>query len=649
MKKILAATIWIVLSILFAISFAIVTGIFHPQEKVNALWLVVAAACFFMIAYRFYGRFLATKVVALNDSRITPAYRMNDGTNYYPTNKWVLFGHHFAAIAGAGPLIGPVLAAQFGYLPGFLWILIGNVLAGSVQDFMILVGSMRRDGKSLALIAKDEVGPVTGVAALFCILFVLIISMAGLGIVVVNALFHNSWGTFIIAMTIPIAIFMGIYMKNIRPEKVLEVSLIGMTLLALTVIYGRGILGTALGHVLDLNGSNLTIILAIYGFVASVLPVWMLLAPRDYLSSFMKIGVITLLAVGVIAVHPDLHMAAVTRFVHGGGPIIPGTLFPFLFITIACGALSGMHSIIASGTTPKMIEKERYALPIGYGAMLVEGFVGVTALIAATVLIPGDYFAINTKLSFDQLAAMGFPVSQLNALSSHIGISLAGRPGGAVTLAVGMAYIFSSIPFLSHLMAYLYQFAIMFEALFILTVIDAGTRVGRYVVQELGGYVYKPFGDLRSLPANVIASLIVVLSWGYLIYTGSVQTIWRMFGTANQLLGMLALCIASTLLIKMGKAKYMWVTLLPMTFMASTTFTSSVLLIREYYIKAFSSQPDASIYMVNMVLITIMFLLAVTILIDSLIKWYGYFTKTRAITSSEVIVTEMALGDPLPK
>jgi carbon starvation protein len=649
MKKILTATIWIVLSILFAISFAIVTGIFHPQEKVNALWLVVAAACFFMIAYRFYGRFLATKVMALNDSRITPAYRMNDGTNYYPTNKWVLFGHHFAAIAGAGPLIGPVLAAQFGYLPGFLWILIGNVLAGSVQDFMILVGSMRRDGKSLALIAKDEVGPVTGVAALLCILFVLIISMAGLGIVVVNALFHNPWGTFIIGMTIPIAIFMGIYMKSIRPEKVLEVSLIGMTLLALTVIYGRGILGTALGHVLDLNASNLTIILAIYGFVASVLPVWMLLAPRDYLSSFMKIGVITLLAVGVIAVHPDLHMAAVTRFIHGGGPIIPGTLFPFLFITIACGALSGMHSIIASGTTPKMIEKERYALPIGYGAMLVEGFVGVTALIAATVLIPGDYFAINTKLSFDQLAAMGFPVSQLDALSSRIGISLAGRPGGAVTLAVGMAYIFSSIPFLSHLMAYLYQFAIMFEALFILTVIDAGTRVGRYVVQELGGYVYKPFGDLRSVSANLMASFLVVLSWGYLIYTGSVQTIWRMFGTANQLLGMLALCIGSTLLIKMGKAKYMWVTLLPMTFMASTTFTSSIMLIREYYAKAFSAAPDAAIYMVNMVLITIMFLLAVTILVDSVIKWYGYFTKTRAITSSEVIVTEMALGDPLPK
>ena len=351
MKKILTTTIWIVLSILFAISFAIVTGIFHPQEKVNALWLVVAAACFFIIAYRFYGRFLATKVVALNDSRITPAYRMNDGTNYYPTNKWVLFGHHFAAIAGAGPLIGPVLAAQFGYLPGFLWILIGNVLAGSVQDFMILVGSMRRDGKSLAVIAKDEVGPVTGVAALLCILFVLIISMAGLGIVVVNALFHNSWGTFIIAMTIPIAIFMGIYMKSIRPEKVLEVSLIGIALPLLTVIYGRGDFGHCFGACSRPECQQLDDRPRCIRFRSLGPPVWMLLAPRDYLSSFMKIGVITLLAVGVIAVHPDLHMAAVTQFIHGGGPH-SGTLFPFLFITIACGALSGMRSIIASGTTP---------------------------------------------------------------------------------------------------------------------------------------------------------------------------------------------------------------------------------------------------------------------------------------------------------
>ncbi|HOF14526.1 MAG TPA: carbon starvation protein A, partial [Spirochaetota bacterium] len=522
----------------------------------NALWIVTAAATFYMLAYRFYGAFLAAKVLALDDSRVTPAYRLNDNTNYYPTNKWVLFGHHFAAIAGAGPLIGPVLAAQFGYLPGFLWILIGSVFAGGVHDMVILVASIRKDGKSLAEIAKEEIGPVTGMAALFAVLFILIVAIAGLGLVVVNSLFNNPWGTFIIAMTIPIAIVMGIYMKSIRPEKVLETSIIGIALLLITVIYGRNILGTGAEPLFTLNQHNLAVTLAIYGFIASVLPVWLLLAPRDYLSSFMKIGVILLLAIGVLVVHPDLHLPALTQFIHGGGPIIPGKLFPFVFITIACGAISGFHALISSGTTPKMIEKERYALPIGYGAMLVEGFVSMMALIAAAVLIPGDYLAINTHLSFETLAQMGFPVDKINELSQLVGINIAGRPGGAVSLAVGMAYIFSSIPFLSHLMAYLYQFAIMFEALFILTTIDAGTRVARYVVQELGGYIYKPFGDLRSLYGNIIASLIVVFAWGYFIYTGSVQTIWRMFGTANQLLAMLALCIGTTIIIRMNKIKY---------------------------------------------------------------------------------------------
>ena len=640
MKRIFKAIAWILVSLLFVISFAMATGLFHPAEKINALWLIVATACFYTLAYRFYGAFLAAKVAALDDSRITPAYRLNDGMNYYPTNKWVLFGHHFAAIAGAGPLIGPVLAAQFGYLPGFLWILIGCVLGGGVHDFIILVASMRRDGKSLAVIAREEIGPVTGLAASICVLFILIVCIAGLGLVVVNALFHNPWGTFIIAMTIPIALFMGIYMRSIRPEKVLEASLIGIALLLATVIFGKGIVGTAVASFLDLNPSSLAIILALYGFVASVLPVWMLMVPRDYLSSFMKIGVITLLALGVIAVHPTLHMAAVTRFVHGGGPIIPGTVFPFVFITIACGALSGFHSLVSSGTTPKMIERESYALPIGYGAMLVEGFVAVVALIAATVLIPGDYFAINTKLTLSQLSALGFPVSRLDALSKEIGIALAGRPGGAVTLAVGMAYIFSSIPFLNHLMAYLYQFAIMFEAFFILTVIDAGTRIARYVIQELGSYIYKPFGRLVSLPANLVASGVAVIAWGYFIYTGSIQTIWRMFGTANQLLGMLALCIGSTVLIKVGKAKYMWVTLLPMIFMACTTFTSSILLIKEYLGQAFSASPDATAYKVDVALIAIMFALAVLILVDSLVLWYGYFIKKKPITSTEVTTRE---------
>lgn len=634
MKKTVKIIFWVIISLLFALSFAIVTHIYNPAEKINALWVVTAAATFYMLAYRFYGAFLAAKVLALDDSHVTPAYRLNDNTNYYPTNKWVLFGHHFAAIAGAGPLIGPVLAAQFGYLPGFLWILIGSVFAGGVHDMVILVASIRKDGKSLAEIAKEEIGPVTGMAALFAVLFILIVAIAGLGLVVVNSLYNNPWGTFIIAMTIPIAIVMGIYMKSIRPEKVLETSIIGIALLLITVIYGRNILGTGAEPFFTLNQHNLAVTLAIYGFIASVLPVWLLLAPRDYLSSFMKIGVILLLAIGVLVVHPDLHLPALTQFIHGGGPIIPGKLFPFVFITIACGAISGFHALISSGTTPKMIEKERYALPIGYGAMLIEGFVSMMALIAAAVLIPGDYLAINTHLSFETLAQMGFPVDKINELSQLVGINIAGRPGGAVSLAVGMAYIFSSIPFLSHLMAYLYQFAIMFEALFILTTIDAGTRVARYVVQELGGYIYKPFGDLRSLYGNIIASLIVVFAWGYFIYTGSVQTIWRMFGTANQLLAMLALCIGTTIIIRMNKIKYIWVTLIPMLFMLSTTFTAGIILIMEYIPLALSTQPDAYTYMINIVLLGLMILLALFILLDSMYKWYGFITGKRPLQNN---------------
>lgn len=623
--KIVSSILWILLTILFAVAFAIVTGIVNPQEKINALWLVVAAACFYTLAYRFYGAFLAAKVVALDDRRVTPAFRLNDGKNFYPTNKWVLFGHHFAAIAGAGPLIGPVLAAQFGYLPGFLWILIGAVLAGGVHDFIILVASLQRDGKSLAQIAKEEVGPVTGWAALAAILFILIVAMAGLGLAVINSLFRNPWGTFIIGMTIPIALFMGIYMKSIRPNKVAEVSLIGVTLLILTVIFGRAIPSSPLSSIFNLEKNPLSMLLAIYGFVASVLPVWMLLAPRDYLSSFMKIGVIILLALGVLVVNPQVLMPPLTKFIHGGGPIIPGTLFPFVFITIACGALSGFHALISSGTTPKMIEKESYARAIGYGAMLTEGFVAIIALIAATVLIPGDYFAINSKLSFPELSALGFPVAKIKELSSMVGVQLEGRPGGAVSLAVGMASIFSSLPFLKHLMAYWYQFALMFEALFILTTIDAGTRVARYVVQELGGYIYPPFGNLSSIMGNLVASFLVVFAWGYFIYTGSISTIWPLFGTANQLLGMLALCIGTTLIIKMGKVKYVWVTLVPMLFMAITTSTAAVKLLNDFSIKAFSSSPEAFTFKINALLVGIMLFLALVIVINSFVTWYRFF------------------------
>ena len=635
MKK-LSFLIWVFLALLFSLSFAIVTGILNPQEKVNAVWLIAAAACFYVLAYRFYGAFLASKVATLDDMRITPAYRLNDGKNFYPTNKWVLFGHHFAAIAGAGPLIGPVLAAQFGYLPGFLWILIGSALAGGVHDFIILTASVRRDGKSLAQIAKEEVGPVTGGAALIAILFILTVAIAGLGLAVINSLFYNPWGTFIIGMTIPIALFMGVYLKSVKPARIGGISLLGFALLFLTVILGKVIPSSPLSPLFNLDKNTLSILLAAYGFIASVLPVWMLLAPRDYLSSFMKIGVIFLLAIGVLSVAPVLSMPPITRFIHGGGPIIPGTLFPFVFITIACGAISGFHSLISSGTTPKMIEKESYIRPIGYGAMLIEGFVAIMALVAAGVLIPGDYFAINTALSSSELASLGFPVHKIKELSVTIGVDLAGRPGGAVSLAVGMASIFSSIPFLKHLMAYWYQFALMFEALFILTTIDAGTRVARYVVQELGGYVYKPFGSLRSMSGSIISSFMVVFAWGYFIYTGSISTIWPMFGTANQLLGMLALCIGTTLIIKMGKAKYIWVTLVPMLFMASTTFTASVQLIQDFILKS-STSPDPVTFRINAFLMGVMLVLSVVVVVDSVIKWYGYIVKKRPIKTTEVI------------
>ena len=634
--KIFSYLIWILLSLIFSFSFAVVTGIFHPQERINALWMVVAALTFYLIAYRFYGAFLAARVAVLNDRAITPAYRLNDGRNFYPTNRWVLFGHHFAAIAGAGPLIGPVLATQFGYLPGFLWILIGAAVAGGVHDFIVLVASMRRDGKSLAQIAREEVGPVIGGATLIALLFIIIVAIAGLGLAVINSLFYNPWGTFIIAMTIPIAMGMGVAMKHRKHDGIGVISVVGFTLLILTVILGKNIVSLGIASLFNHDKNTLTILLALYGFAASVLPVWLLLAPRDYLSSFMKIGVVILLSLGVFIVSPELQMAPVTRFIHGGGPIIPGKLFPFLFITIACGAISGFHSLISTGTTSKMIERESHARAIGYGAMLVEGFVAMIALIASSVLIPGDYFAINTKLSFLEIEALGFPVSKIQELSQMVGVNLMGRPGGAVSLAAGMSYILSSLPFLKNVMSYWYQFALMFEALFILTTIDAGTRVARYVVQELGGHLFKPLGDLKSLTSNIMASLVVVVAWGYFIYTGSISTIWPMFGTANQLLGMLALCIGTTLLIKMKKIHYVWTTLIPMVFMISTTFTASLLLIKDFFIKATTS-PDSFTYGVCAFSMTIMFVLAAIILIESLKIWYGYLVKKKPITTTEIV------------
>lgn len=623
--------IWIILSLAAAFSLSVVTGIINPAEKVNALWLVVAAGCFYVIAYRFYSSFLAAKVLAIDGERTTPAKKLYDGIDYHPTNRWVLFGHHFAAIAGAGPLIGPMLAAQFGYLPGFLWILIGAAFGGAVHDMVILFASVRRNGRSLAQIARDEIGPVGGIAAAFAILFILIVALAGLGLAVVNALSKSPWGTFTIALTIPIAFFMGIYLYRIRPGKVFETSVIGVILLITAVFTGHFIPGSFLEPFFNLSKNSLVLSIALYGFIASVLPVWMLLCPRDYLSTYMKIGTMLLLAFGVIIIAPNIQMPAVTRFASGGGPIIPGKLFPFMFITIACGAISGFHSLISSGTTPKMIMSESEIRPIGYGAMLVEGFVSVMALIAATILIPGDYFAINTRLTFDAIAALGFPVDRVIEYSRMVGTDVAGRPGGAVSLAVGMASILSGIPGMKGLMPYWYNFALMFEALFILTTVDTGTRVARFLLQELGGRVYSPLSKTAWLPGNIAASFLVVGAWSYLIHSGNISTIWPMFGVANQLLSSIAFGVGTVIIVRAGKLKYAWVTFVPMIFMFTTTLTASWKLVAIFSTKASAaaSGTEALTFKIDAFLVFLMAALAVIVLADMLYKLYGcLYTKT---------------------
>ena len=628
-----------IISITGAFSLGVVTQVFQPAEKVNALWLAAAAACLFIISYRLYGSFITAKVLSIDSKRVTPSMRLKDGRDYHPTHKWVLFGHHFAAIAGAGPLIGPVLAAQFGYLPGFLWILIGASIGGAVHDTVTLAASVRRNGRSLAQIAKDEVGPVAGITAAIAILFIIIVALAGLGLAVVNALFHSAWGTFTIGATIPIALFMGIYLYKIRHGKVAEVSVMGVILLIMAVYLGGYIPGSSLEPYFNLERNNLIFLMALYGFIASALPVWLLLCPRDYLSTYMKIGTVILLAGGVILIAPDIQMPPVTRFVDGGGPIIPGAVFPFMFITIACGAISGFHSLISSGTTPKMIESESEIKMIGFGAMLAEGFVAVIAVIAATILIPGDYFAINTKLSFDALAQLGFPVSRISELSAAVGTDVAGRPGGAVSLAVGMASIFSSLPGMSALMPYWYNFALMFEALFILTTVDTGTRVARFILQELGSYAYKPLGQTNWIPGTIFTSFLVVGAWGYLIYSGSISTIWPMFGVANQLLAAIAFCVGTTVIIKMNKLKYAWVTFLPMLFMFTTTLTASYELFWIFVGKSASAAVPAEALTLKLdaSLVAVMALLAVVALIDSVYKWYGYLSGKIEIATSEVV------------
>ncbi len=593
----------------------------------NAMPLVIVALAVFALAYRFYFGFISAKVLTLDSTRATPSTLLYDDRDYVPMSKWVLFGHHFAAIAGAGPLVGPVLACQFGYFPGFIWMVVGAVMAGSVHDMVILTASVRHNGKSLAVIAREEIGKASsGIVASVATFVIIIIAMAGLGLVVVNALAESSWGAFTIAATIPIAIFMGIWMFKFRKHKTAEATVIGVIMLTGAVILGKYIPSSPIASWFEFTPKTLTLLLVGYGFFASVLPVWLLLSPRDYLSSIMKLGVIAMLVVGIVIVAPDLKMPAFTPFIRGGGPIIPGTLFPYLFITIACGAISGFHALISSGTTPKMIMTEGHIRPIAVGAMLSEGLVSVMALIAAASLLPLDYFIINVpaeKLAhfLPQLKAMGFTMSDLATLEAEVGEKVAGRTGGAVSLAVGMAQIFSSIPGMKSLMSYWYHFAIMFEALFILTTIDAGTRVARFILQELLGKIYKPFARTEWLPGNLIASGIVVFFWGYFIYTGSVSTIWPMFGSANQLLATIALTIGTSYIINHGKANYAWVTLAPLAFVGVTTFASGIMNITGIYIPQLYTEKYVIQGSVNLTLTLVIMLSVVVIFKDALPTW----------------------------
>ncbi len=592
----------------------------------NALPLVLGALAIFVLAYRFYFGFIAARVLTINDTGVMPSTRLFDGHNYYPMNKWVLFGHHFAAIAGAGPLVGPVLAVQFGYFPGFIWILVGAVMAGAVHDFVILVASGRHDAKSLAEIARKEISNFSGINVSIAVIIILIVALAGLGLVVVNALSESSWGTFTIAMTIPIAILMGFWMFRFRKGKTAEATVIGVILLTAAVILGRFIPGSPIAGWFTFDKKTLTILLAIYGFFASVLPVWVLLSPRDYLSSIMKLGVIGMLAVGIIIVAPTLKMPAFTMFVNGGGPVIPGKLYPYLFITIACGAISGFHALVSSGTTPKMVMKESHMRFIAVGSMLSEGIVSILALIAASSLFPLDYFLINVpkdkiEAILPQLYNLGFTQSDLPNLAAAVQENIDGRTGGAVSLAVGMAQIFSSIPGLKGLMSYWYHFAIMFEALFILTTIDAGTRIARFILQETGGRFYKRFGQTDWLPGNLITSFIVVCCWGYFIYTGSVATIWPMFGSANQLLATLALAVGTSYIINRGKAKYAWITVLPMLFVGITTISAGILNLKNLFIPQIIESTTRAQGIINSGLTILILFCVISVIIDAVPKW----------------------------
>jgi carbon starvation protein len=601
MTKLFRASIWLLIAI--AGSTALAHVALTRGETINAAWILTAAVCSYAVAYRFYSKLIASKIFALDARRSTPAVRLDDGRDFVPTNRWVVFGHHFAAIAGPGPLVGPTLAAQFGYLPGVIWIIVGVALGGAVQDFVILASSVRRDGKSLGQMASEEIGPVAGVTALVAVLGIMVVLLAVLALVVVNALKSSPWGTVTIGLTIPIAILMGVYLRWIRPGRVLEATAMGLVLLGVALYAGRWVgEHPSLSSTFTFSGPTIAIAIMVYSFAASVAPVWLLLAPRDYLSAFVKIGVVIALAVGILVSLPPLHMPALTQFVDGSGPVFAGKVFPFAFITIACGAISGFHALVSSGTTPKLLQREDDARLIGYGSMVMESLVAIMALIAACALTPGVYFAINSPASAigttaasaaEAVRHWGFTLNpaEMEQLAKQVGeSSLLSRTGGAPSLAVGMAQLFSNLIGGGTALAIWYHFAIMFEALFILTTLDAGTRVGRFMLQDLGRHVWAPIGRTSWYPAIVMSSAVIVALWGHFLYQGvldplgGINSLWPLFGISNQLLAAVALCVGTTIIIKMGKARYSFVTMLPLAWLTIVTMTAG-------WAKLFSPDP----------------------------------------------------------
>jgi carbon starvation protein len=687
MKKLTGHLLWLVVAVLAAYSLGAIA--LTRGEPINSIWLVLAAACTYAIGIRFYAKFLAARVMALDDRRATPAERLRNGLDFEPTNKWIVFGHHFAAIAGPGPLVGPVLAAQFGYLPGTLWIVIGAVLGGAVQDFVILFASMRRDGKTLGQMAREEIGWLGGITALLTVLLIMLILLGVVALVVVNALKDSPWGTFTIALTMPIAVLMGLYLRYWRPGRVLEVSLLGFVLVVLSILAGEWVAASpTLAPAFTLSGMTLAVLIIVYGFLASALPVWLLLAPRDYLSTFVKLGVVLMLGVGILFVRPELQLPAFTRFADGTGPIFAGPIFPFCFITIACGAISGFHSLISSGTTPKLIARERHARPVGYGSMLLESFVAIMAMIAACTLQPGVYFAVNSpagvvgatpELAVATISAWGFPVTtgEMATMAQQVGEqSLFFRTGGAPSLALGMAHIFASAGGGGAVLSFWYHFAIMFEALFILTIIDAGTRVGRFMLQDLLGHVYAPLGRTSWMPGVVGASAAIVLAWGYFLIQGvrdplgGINSLWPLFGIANQLLAAIALSVATTILLKMHGLRYVWVTLTPLVWLVTVTFTAALMKIfsplpRVGFL-AQASQLEAALASgriaaervaetqavifnarLDAVLCGIFLVLVTTILMDSIRVWVGILrgTRSRVTRESPFVLTQLGAGE----